>query len=218
MDPSSSSSDSFAHCRALLCLRPEGRRDTVTDGPSGGEDAGHSGLDDPVTRARVVAAGDFLEEIAVLDAARNDVRRRTAVAIKASPSTVTDVYGIGPLMAAIIIGRTGDVRRVPTAGHHARHNGTAPIEASSGPNTRHWLTPRGDRQLNHAMHIAAVTQIRHDTPGARTSSASAPRARAAKKQCAPSSDRSATPSTNASSPTPPAPTDPLTSRSSSPPE
>ena len=68
-------------------------------------------------------------------------------------------------MAAIIIGRVGDVRRFPTAGHFARHNGTAPIEASSGPKTRHRLNPRGDRQLNHAIHMAAVTQVRNDTSG-----------------------------------------------------
>ena len=68
-------------------------------------------------------------------------------------------------MAAIIIGRVGDVRRFPTAGHFARHNGTAPIEASSGPKKRHRLNPRGDRQLNHAIHMAAVTQVGHDTPG-----------------------------------------------------
>ncbi len=42
---------------------------------------------------------------------------------------------------------------------------TAPIEASSGPRIRHRLNPRGNRQLNHALHIAAVTQIGHDTPG-----------------------------------------------------
>jgi hypothetical protein len=27
------------------------------------------------------------------------------------------------------------------------------------------LNPRGDRQLNHAIHMAAVTQVRNDTPG-----------------------------------------------------
>ena len=68
-------------------------------------------------------------------------------------------------MAAIILGRTGDIRRFPTSGHFARHNGTAPIEASSGPKARHRLNPRGDRQLNHAIHMAAVTQVRNDTPG-----------------------------------------------------
>ncbi len=41
----------------------------------------------------------------------------------------------------------------------------APIEASSGPKKRHRLNPRGDRQLNHAIHMAAVTQVRNETPG-----------------------------------------------------
>ena len=121
--------------------------------------------DDAVRRERLDAGRQVLGEIRVLDAARIDVRKRTAATIAASATTVTDVYGIGPLMAAIIIGRVGDIRRFPTAGHFARHNGTAPIEASSGPKKRHRLNPRGDRQLNHAIHMAAVTQTSHDTPG-----------------------------------------------------
>ena len=68
-------------------------------------------------------------------------------------------------MAAIIIGRSGDMSRFPSAGHYARHNGTAPIEASSGPKARHRLNPRGDRQLNHALYTAAITQIRNNTSG-----------------------------------------------------
>ena len=55
--------------------------------------------------------------------------------------------------------------RFPTADRFAAYNGTAPIEASSGPRKRHRLNPRGNRTLNHALHMAAVTQIRHDTPG-----------------------------------------------------
>ena len=85
--------------------------------------------------------------------------------VATSATTVTEIHGIGPLTAAIIIGRVGDISRFPTVGHFARHNGTAPIEASSGPKKRHRLNPRGDRQLNHAIHMAAVTQVGHDTPG-----------------------------------------------------
>ena len=40
------------------------------------------------------------------------------------------------------------------------NNATAPIEASSGPKIRHRLNPNGNRQLNHAIHMAAVCQIR----------------------------------------------------------
>jgi transposase len=68
-------------------------------------------------------------------------------------------------VAAIIVGHTGDVRRFVSRHHYASYNGTAPIEASSGPKKRHRLNPRGNRQLNHAIHLAAITQIRNDTPG-----------------------------------------------------
>ena len=53
----------------------------------------------------------------------------------------------------------------PTRGHYATYNATAPIEVSSTGNTRHRLNLRGNRILNHAIHIAAVTQLRHDTNG-----------------------------------------------------
>jgi transposase len=120
---------------------------------------------DPITLERVACGNDFLAEMVMLDRALADTRTRTVAAVLASKTTVIDVYGIGPIGAAIIIGRSGDIRRFPTAGHYARHNGTAPIEASSGPKARHRLNPRGDRQLNHAIHTAALTQIAHDHPG-----------------------------------------------------
>ena len=65
----------------------------------------------------------LLIEVRVLDAARQEVRQRHVAAIEASKTTVTDVYGIRPLMAAIIVGRVGDIRRFPTSGHFVRHNG-----------------------------------------------------------------------------------------------
>ena len=80
-------------------------------------------------------------------------------------TTVTDVHGVGPIVAAYLIGYTGDICRFPSAGHFARYNATAPIEASSGPKVRHRLNPNGNRQLNHALHIAALGQISHNTPG-----------------------------------------------------
>jgi len=54
---------------------------------------------------------------------------------------------------------------VATGDHYAAYNGTAPIEVSSGGKTRHRLSLGGNRRLNHAIHMAAVTQIRFDTPG-----------------------------------------------------
>ena len=72
---------------------------------------------------------------------------------------------MGPVTAALVLGHSGEVGRFAARNHYASYNGTAPLEASSGPTKRHRLNPRGNRQLNHALHMAAVTQVGHDTPG-----------------------------------------------------
>jgi transposase len=108
---------------------------------------------------------ELVDEIGHLDTQLTELRRRTVTAVTASATTVTDIYGVGATCAAIIVGHTGGVGRFPTAGHFARFNGTAPIDASSGTLKRHRLNPRGNRQINHALHVAAITQVAHDTPG-----------------------------------------------------
>ena len=154
-------------CRlhALLCLLIEGGTKRDLSAARAEQLLASTPATNPVIAERLAVARQMLDEVHVLDTARADVRKRAGEMIVASATSVTDVYGIGPLMGAIIIGRVGDIGRFLTAGHFARHNGTAPIEASSGPKKRHRLNPRGDRQLNHAIHMAAVTQISHDTPG-----------------------------------------------------
>jgi transposase len=154
-------------CRlhALMCVLIEGGTTRSLTATKAAELLGTVKITSPVIAQRLATCHQLIDEIRTLDRARDDVRERTAAAVIASGTTVTEVFGIGPLMAAVIVGRVGDVRRFPSSGHFARHNGTAPIEASSGPKARHRLNPRGDRQLNHAIHTAALTQIRNDTPG-----------------------------------------------------
>src|SRR5205807_3721588 len=108
---------------------------------------------------------ELLAEVRRTDTDLVELKRRIAASVKHSATTVTDVFGVGPIMAAYLVGYSGDIRRFPTAGHYARYNATAPIEASSGPTKRHRLNPNGNRQLNHAIHIAALGQTSHDTPG-----------------------------------------------------
>ena len=64
-----------------------------------------------------------------------------------------------------MIGYSGDVRRFANRDAYASYNGTAPVEWSSGGRTVHRLSLRGNRKVNHALHMAAVTQIRN--PGTR---------------------------------------------------
>jgi transposase len=70
--------------------------------------------------------------------------------------------GCGPVCAAIIIGHTAGAQRFPTDGHFARHAGTAPVPASSGKTQRHRLHRGGDRQLNRAIHIIALSRAKTD--------------------------------------------------------
>jgi transposase len=120
---------------------------------------------EPVGFERKRIALELLGDVRRLDNQLVAVKERIVEDVLASGTTVTDVHGIGPLGAAIILGHTGDIGRFPTSGHFARYTGTAPIAASSGPKQRHRLNPRGNRQLNRALHVAAVTQVRNDTPG-----------------------------------------------------
>jgi transposase len=122
-------------------------------------------VDNEVTRHRVLIANELVHDIARLDTALKASKNRISVAVAASGTTLTDIVGIGPVCAAIIIGYTADINRFPTKGHFATYNATAPIEASSGDRPRHRLNPRGNRKLNHAIHIAAITQLRYDTEG-----------------------------------------------------
>ena len=119
----------------------------------------------PVDVERHRYAYEFVEEVHRHDTALSELRARIVTAVDASGSTVTDVFGVGPIVAAYLIGHSGDVHRFASKGHYARYCATAPIQASSGPVKRHRLNPAGNRQLNHAIHMAAVTQIAHDTPG-----------------------------------------------------
>src|SRR3974390_2521587 len=120
---------------------------------------------DPIDTERKRLAAELVDEVRHHDRALVELHERIVQAVAAADTSVTDIVGIGPIVACYLIGYTSDIRRFPTAGHYARYNATAPIEASSGPTVRHRLNPNGNRYLNHAIHIAALGQISPDTPG-----------------------------------------------------
>jgi transposase len=60
-----------------------------------------------------------------------------------------------------VIGDVRQVFRFPSRDHFAAYNGTAPVEVSSGGRKVYRLSLRGNRRLNHAIHMAAITQIRY---------------------------------------------------------
>ena len=84
----------------------------------------------------------------------------SASAVKASGTSLTELFGVGPIIACMLIGYTGDVHRFANRDQFAAYNGTAPIELSSGGRVVHRLSQRGNRHLNHAIHMAAISHRR----------------------------------------------------------
>src|SRR5262245_4825288 len=113
-----------------------------------------------VEAARCELAAAFIGDLRRIDAQLRDTKNKLTVAVRAAGTSLTGLFGVGPVIAATIIGGVKDVSRFPGRDHFAAYNGTAPIEVSSGPRTVHRLSRRGNRRLNHAIHMAAVTQIR----------------------------------------------------------
>jgi transposase len=113
-----------------------------------------------VERARHELAVELLDDVRRLDAQLKESHRRIRSAVRASSSTLTDLFGVGPILACSLIGYTGDVRRFRNRDQFAAYNGTAPVEMSSGGRVVHRLSRRGNRKLNHAIHLVAICQIR----------------------------------------------------------
>jgi transposase len=93
------------------------------------------------------------------------LEKTIATAVAESRSTLPEVQGIGVILAAKIIGDAGDVTPFESKAHFASYTGTAPVEASSGDVRRHRLNRAGNRQLNTALHTAALVQARDGGPG-----------------------------------------------------
>jgi transposase len=115
-----------------------------------------------VIAARIELAQEMIEDLRRLRQQRREVIKRLNQVVVASGTSTTGIVGVGPVVAAMAVSITGDVRRFKSIGHFAAYNGTAPVEVSSGPQKVYRLSMRGNRQLNHAIHIAAVSQISHN--------------------------------------------------------
>ncbi len=116
-------------------------------------------------RLRRRLASEILRDVRTLDRKIADLNGRIEAEVKVSATTLTEIFGIGPILAAKIIGTVGNVARFPTKAHFASYSGTAPVEASSGEVVRHRLSLAGNRKLNNALHMVALCQARSDARG-----------------------------------------------------
>ncbi len=116
-------------------------------------------------RTRKRLASELVRDVRTLDRKVASLDERIREEVEASGPTLTEVFGVGPILAAKIVGIVGDVARFPSKAHFASYAGVAPIEASSGEVVRHRLSLAGNRRLNKDMHMIAVCQARSNPRG-----------------------------------------------------
>jgi transposase len=115
------------------------------------------------TRRRLAA--EQLTELVAVEKKIKALTKELKAMVIARGSTLMDLPGVGPVVAARILADVGDVARFADRNRFASWTGTAPLDASSGEQIRHRLSRAGNRKMNHMLHIAAATQIRLDTEG-----------------------------------------------------
>jgi transposase len=120
---------------------------------------------DLVGRTRRRLASELISDLVAVDKKIKAANQELTELVEATGSSLQDLNGIGPSGAARLIGDIGDIGRFASRAHFASWNGTAPLDASSGDQKRHRLSRAGNRRINRVLHIMAVVQLRHDTPG-----------------------------------------------------
>jgi transposase len=111
-----------------------------------------------VARRRLRRAGEVIAEA-------REVRRQIAALVAGHADHVAGIYGAGTIIAARFLAEVVDIDRYPSRDAFASANGTAPLAASSGRTVRHRLNRGGNRRLNRALYIMAITQVRAATEG-----------------------------------------------------
>jgi transposase len=95
--------------------------------------------DQPSVRARL--ARRRIMRLRELDGEIGQLAGQLATLVAASHTRLVDLVGIGPILAARILGEVGAVARFPDADHFAAANGTTPIPVASGWTGRHRRKP-----------------------------------------------------------------------------
>ena len=114
------------------------------------------------TSARARVAREQLARIRSLNGQIHALKRELRALVEAHRPELLAEVGCGELTASILIGRTAGAERFRSDASFALQSGSAPIPCSSGQRTQYRLNRGGDRQLNHALHIIAITRANHD--------------------------------------------------------
>lgn len=101
------------------------------------------------------------QRIIMLSRTAADLEKQIAVLVEdLAPGLVAAEPGLGALTAAQILLSFSHAGRIHSEAAFAMLSGTAPVPVSSGRTDRHRLNRLGDRQLNRALQVIAVSRMR----------------------------------------------------------
>ncbi len=121
---------------------------------------------DEVGRLRRRLIAEQITDLGAIDRRLHEVGVEIKAAIAETPTGLTRLCGVGPVTTAGVLDEVGDVARFRSRHHFASYTGTAPVDSSSGGGPLAYrLNTKGNRKLNHAIHMVAVTQVRNDCAG-----------------------------------------------------
>lgn len=120
---------------------------------------GHDGVVAEIAR-------DLVEECRRLTAQINAMEARLRKLVEKLAPSLLEIPGCGVISAAVIIGETAGAARFKSRAAYAHFTGTAPIPMWSSNKVRVRLNRGGNRAINHALHMIAVTQVRRGGEGA----------------------------------------------------
>jgi transposase len=150
--------------RLLVDLVPGGARRNLTAKRAAALLAAITPTGQPAVIRHQLAV-ELIADVRDLDRRIAVVEARIKAAVAQSNTSLVELFGVGPVLAATFLGEVGDIGRFPSKHHFAAHTGTAPLEASSGQVVRHRLSRAGDRKLNHALYMMAMVQVRRPSAG-----------------------------------------------------
>jgi transposase len=150
--------------RLLMDLVPGGARRNLTTNRAAALLAGVTPAGAPAV-IRWQLATELVDDVRQLEQRVAAVEARIKTAVAQSRTSLVQLFGVGPVLAARFLGEVGDIGRFPSKHHFAAHTGTAPLEASSSQVIRHRLSRAGDRKLNHALYMMAMVQVRRPSAG-----------------------------------------------------
>jgi len=100
-----------------------------------------------------------------LTAEAAELEKQILAIVRAWRPDLLDQFGVGPIVAATVLCAWSHPGRVRSEAAFAMLAGVAPIPANSGQvTTRYRLNKYGDRQLNRALHVVALSRQRYHVP------------------------------------------------------